>query len=112
MNTHYNIIDTLCFAFDKETIQDISYNLTEAISNINDCPVFERVERLLSNLQLVTALESSPRSVRYTILECFVFACTEGLVGNKFYQFPTYANVRYKRFDNNVKALRPLVNLK
>lgn len=87
-NTHYNIIDTLLFAFGEDIMKDIGKKFAFLVNASGSVPVSERREYIMSEIQLlVPALEKSNYAVRYTLLDCFLFGATEGLVGNYIYGF-------------------------
>ena len=102
MNTHYNVIDTLFFAFGEETMYKIGKALTFHVNISKQTPVIQIREYILEELRVaVPELEASNHAVRYTLLDCFLFAATEGLVGNYVYGFGHF-NVKAEELKNLV----------
>lgn len=87
-NTHYNVIDTLVFAFGQQKMTSI---FTKTVKFIERLPhgrlMYEVQPQVLEYMHDIEELKGAHMGVRYTLLDCITFAVSEGMVGNNPYGF-------------------------
>lgn len=87
-NTHYNVIDTLSFAFGQQKLTSIFTQTVKFVERLPPgMPMYEAQPQVLEYMRGIEELKGAHMGVRYTLLDCITFAVSEGMVGNTPYGF-------------------------